>query len=52
MGVGFEAAGRDASFDGAPPGPPGRSNLPLVMGLPATCFGLGVGFDTEFGGSP
>lgn len=22
------------------------------MGLPATCFGLGVGLETEFGGSP
>lgn len=53
VGVGRgAAAGRDASLEGAPPGPPGRSNFPEVIGLPATCFGLGVGFETELAGSP
>jgi hypothetical protein len=48
-GVGL---GRDASFEGPPPGPPGRSSLPFVMGLPGTCLPRGVGRETEFGGSP
>ena len=51
-GVGNLAAGREASLDGPPPGPPGRSSLPFVMGFPATCFDLGVGLETEFAGSP
>lgn len=49
-GAGLRAAAD--SFDGPPPGPPGRSSLPLVTGRAATCFARGVGFDTEFGGSP
>lgn len=40
------------NFEGPPLGPPGRSSLPLVTGLAATGFGLGVGFDTEVAGSP
>jgi hypothetical protein len=54
-GVGAAAGaglGRAANLDGAPPGPPGRSSLPLVIGFAATCFPLGVGFDCELGGSP
>ena len=51
-GTGRDAAGRDASFDGPPPGPPGRSNLPCVMGLPALGLPFGVGLETEFAGSP
>jgi len=43
--------GRDDVFDGRPPGPPGRSNFPLVMGL-AIALARGVGLDTELGGSP
>lgn len=45
-------AGLDASFEGPPPGPPGRRSLPVVTGRAATCFPRGVGLDTEFGGSP
>lgn len=52
VGVGLGCAGRLANFDGPPPGPPGRSSLPFVIGFAATCFPLGVGFDCEFGGSP
>lgn len=44
--------GRDASLDGPPPGPPGRSSLPVVTGLAATCFGRGVGLETALAGSP
>lgn len=44
--------GRVASFDGPPPGPPGRSNFPFVIGFPATCLPRGVGRDCELGGSP
>ena len=51
-GIGRDAAGRDASFDGPPPGPPGRSSLPCVMGFPALGLPFGVGLETEFGGSP
>jgi hypothetical protein len=52
VGTGLACAGRLASFEGPPPGPPGRNSLPLVIGLAAICLPLGVGFDTEFGGSP
>lgn len=50
--MGREEADRDESWPGAPPGPPGRRSFPLVMGLPATCLGLGVRLETELGGSP
>ena len=43
--------GRDATFDGAPLGPPGRNSLPLVMGLAMT-LERGVGLETELGDSP
>jgi hypothetical protein len=49
-GGGFRAAAD--SFDGPPPGPPGRSSLPVVTGRAATCLGRGVGLDTELAGSP
>jgi hypothetical protein len=52
VGTGLGCAGRLASLDGPPPGPPGRRSLPLVMGFAAICFPLGVAFDTELGGSP
>jgi hypothetical protein len=52
VGTGLGCAGRLASFEAPPPGPPGRRSLPLVMGLAAICFPLGVGFDVELGGSP
>ena len=42
----------DDSFPTPPPGPPGRSSFPFVMGLLATGLPLGVGLETEFGGSP
>lgn len=44
--------GRAASFEGPPPGPPGRRSFPLVTGRAATCLPLGVGLETELGGSP
>lgn len=49
---GFVCTGREASLDGPPPGPPGRSSLPFVIGLPAICLPRGVGREMEFGGSP
>lgn len=52
VGIGLACAGRLASFEGPPPGPPGRSSLPFVIGFAATCFPFGVGFDCELGGSP
>jgi hypothetical protein len=52
VGTGLGCAGRLVSFDAPPPGPPGRRSLPLVIGFAAICFPLGVGFDTELGGSP
>jgi hypothetical protein len=52
VGTGLGCAGRLASFEGPPPGPPGRRSLPFVMGLAAICLPLGVGFETELGGSP
>lgn len=51
-GRGLGLAAACESLDGPPPGPPGRRSLPLLMGLPATCFGRGVGLETEFAGSP
>lgn len=50
--MGLEVTGREANFEGPPPGPPGRNSFPLVIGLPATCFPRGVGRDCESGGSP
>ena len=50
--MGRVVAGLDASFEGLPSGPPGRNSFPDVIGLPATCFGRGVGLDREFGDSP
>jgi hypothetical protein len=52
VGTGLGCAGRDASFVGPPPGPPGRRSLPFEMGFAAICLPFGVGFETEFGGSP
>jgi hypothetical protein len=47
-----DCAGREDGLDGPPLGPPGFKSLPFVMGRPATGLGLGVGLDTELGGSP
>lgn len=38
--------------EGLPPGPPGLMSLPRVMGLGGTGLPLGVGLETELGGSP
>jgi hypothetical protein len=51
-GWGLDAAGLEASFEGPPCGPPGRSSLPDVIFLAATAFGRGVGLDCELGDSP
>lgn len=48
----MRSAGRDAGLDGRPPGPPGRNNLPCVIGFPGTRLPRGVGRDCEPGGSP
>jgi len=51
-GTGREVAGLEASFDGPPAGPPGRSNFPFVTGAAAFGLPLGVGRDLELAGSP
>lgn len=51
-GMGLAAGfGRDATFDGCPPGPPGLNNLPVVIGR-TIALPFGVGRDTELGDSP
>lgn len=52
VGTGLGCAGRLASLEGPPPGPPGRKSLPFVIGFAATCLPFGVGLETELGGSP
>lgn len=51
-GTGLGCAGRLASLDGPPPGPPGRRSLPFVMGFAAICLPFGVCLEMELGGSP
>ena len=41
-----------SNLDGRPPGPPGRTSLPLLIGFLALSLPRGVGRETEFGGSP
>ena len=38
--------------EGRPLGPPGLISLPRVIGRGGTGLPLGVGFETELGGSP
>jgi len=45
-------AGRCASFDGPPLGPPGLRSFPDVIGLPGIRLPFGVGLETELGFSP
>ena len=53
VGLAVFVAGRALdSFEGPPPGPPGRRSFPFVIGLPAMGVGFGVGLETEPGGSP
>lgn len=47
-----DAAGLDVNLEGPPPGPPGRSNLPFVIGLPTFGLPFGVRFEIELGDSP